>query len=605
MPQDVGFGLGPYVTHRCLPGDATCADEFPLHVGGNTWGSTLWLRRWQHDESRRHIAEGDDPEQINAAFDQLVASIGKPPGRPLLSAGLSAGDSNKLEIELRAPAICETYWGRYGGARQSIQVEWDVRGGVAPYRVQFADRMLEGDEGTIWAPCGVQRDDADGVDSQLMNTQAVVIDADGTVASAVVSTYVIASNRFGGSELLGGWTYRVQGLLVTIPDGLTFDVQYFGHTHVDCDPDEEEEEEEEEAALPGASSSWTISDHTYLYRCQNRWSMSGEWRVGNLSGPIWVEFGETTDDLIDHGVRLDEASEGAPGAQRALANIERRVEALADSVGKPPVLPDHGVYNPAALRLRAWPEPLVCGPVNSWDQSRSATAQRRVAGGYWWPLGVGDEAWNTDLHSARVICGAEWGSYSNTLETHEIGPNPATAEAVVTHYAVPMIGDHDALFVQPSNWPTSYCEPGGVRAISWNVQLGTAPYHARVNGVSAQVTHNEELDWGSGWHEVTCANRLGLQAMTIEVWDSAERPTGLCSPSCSWPSSSTLRVDPGPTLSRPTSRTTFPVPRLTSDSVVWPQRRSVFGPVIHRPTSTPGPLNQWGAGVSADLFNVR
>ena len=532
MPDDLGFGLGPYVAHRCAPRATACGDEFPLYVHGNSGGSALWLRRWHHDESRRVIAEGDDAERINAVFDQLVASIGRAPQRPLLSAGLTATDSPELEIELLAPAICETYWGRYGGGRQSIQVEWQVRGGSAPYQVQFADRMLEGHTGTISIPCGVQRDDADGVDSQLMNTQAVVIDADESVSSAVVSTYVIAANRYGGSQLRSGWTHRVQGLLMRVPADIVFNVDSFGHAHVDCDPEEESEPEPEEEQSAGqvGSSSQLISRASYLYRCQNRWSMSGEWRVDGLSGTLWVEFGETTKDVVDHGVNLHESSQGAAGSARTLAEVNQRIESFAVSVGQPPVLPEVGLFNPAPLRIRAWPEPLVCGPINNWDQMRSARAQRRVAGGRWWPLGIGDEAWNDDLRSAQVNCGAGWGEYHNTLETHEAGPDPAQAAAVVTHYAVPVFGDREVLVPYGAGWVTSYCEPGGARTVTWNVQGGTGPYQARVNGLAAEMSYDAEFRSGDGWFEVTCAKRLGLQAMMVEVWDSAETPNRVVFP---------------------------------------------------------------------------
>ncbi len=534
MPDDRGFGLGPYVAHRCAPGAAVCGDEFPLYLDGNSYGSTLWLRRWHHDESRRVIAEGDDAERINAVFDRLVASIGQAPERPRLSAGLSATDSPELELELQAPEICETYWGRYGGARQAIQAEWRVRGGTAPYQVQFADQMLKGERGAVSLPCGLQRDDADGVDSQLMNTQAVVIDAQGNVSSAVVSTYVIAANRYGGSELRSGWTHRVQGLLMTVPDDIIFHVESFGHVFVDCEPDEEEEESEPEEAATArqadSSSRTSATRDSYLYRCQNRWSMDGEWRIGDLSGTLWVAFGETTKDVVDHGVKLQESSQGAAGSARTLAEVNQRIESFAASVGQPPRLPKVGLFNPAPLRIRAWPEPLVCGPVNSWDQMRSAQAQRRVAGGRWWPLGVGDEAWNDDLRSAQVICGAGWGEYSNPLETHESGPDPAQAEALVTHYAVPVFGDREVLVPYGAGWVTSYCEPGGARTVTWNVQGGTGPYQARVNGLAAEMSYDAEFRSGDGWFEVICAKRLGLQAMMVEVWDSAETPNRVVFP---------------------------------------------------------------------------
>lgn len=525
IPAGVGFGLGPYVSHPCPREGDVCDDEFPLHLSANTYGSTLWLRRWHQDESRRLIDERDDAEHVNALFDQIVASIGQAAGVPLQATALSGTDSDDFRIELRAPEICETYWGRYGGSRQAIEVEWEIHGGQAPYRVQFADQLQEGVRGVISVPCGVIRDDADGVDSQIMNSQAVAIDASGDTASGVVSTYAISANRHGGSSLRGGWTHRVLGLLMTIPEGFEFNVELFGSELVNCEPDEVVEEEEPEEAGAGTGlvqgGDWYRDQDSTRYRCQNLWSMSGEWRLGGSRGSLWIQFGETTRDVVGHGVELDQASMKQGDADRAVAEAERRVRQLAESVGKPPLLPDGGEFNPAPLRIRAWPDPIVCGPIQQWDNRRSAQAQRRVSGGRWWPLGVGDEAWNSDLRAVQLDCGPEPGPHISTLETHESGPNPASAETTVMHYAMPIFGDVETLSVHGSGWLTSYCEPGGARTITWSVHGGTGPYQARVNGLAAEMRYRAEEASGDGWFEVTCADRLGLQAMTVQVWDSA------------------------------------------------------------------------------------
>ena len=44
------------------------------------------------------------------------------------------------------------------------------------------------------------------------------------------------------------------------------------------------------------------------------------------------------------------------------------------------------------------------------------------------------------------------------------------------------------------------------------------------------MEYDEEPGFGEGWATVRCANRLGMQAFTMEVWDSAEPPHRLAFP---------------------------------------------------------------------------
>ncbi len=502
--SDAGFGLGEYLSHPCRPRDAECGDEIPLEVGG----STLWIRRWHHDESRREIGEWDNADEINALFDDLIASIGKAPTAARASDGYSLADSDDLTLELWAPSICETHWGSYGGKRQSIEVEWQVSGGRAPYQIQFADRALavtgtDDTSGIISVPCGRLRDDADGVDSQIMNTQAIVRDADGAAASGIVSTYVIAAGRFGGETLHGGWTHRMEGLLMTIPHGLDFDVDTIGVAEVECAENTCTHRGCLDSGQPICESSWTM---------------------GTLGDSVFVTFGYTTQQMTRRDIRAELFANDHGVALRSVAEVDDALDALAASIGEPPKLPVWGVFNSAPLRIWAWADRITCGVHNRWSHLGSTTAQRRVGGGAWWPLGVGDEAWNPDLRTAIVQCGAEVGWHENTLEVHEIHPDDAVAETTVRHFRVPTFGDNEVLWVDGRGWYTSYCEPGGSREIWWGVRGGVVPYHARVNGVEQEMEYDEEPGFGEGWATVRCANRLGMQAFTMEVWDSAEPP---------------------------------------------------------------------------------
>ncbi len=529
IPETTSFALGRYVSFNCDPDAAFCGDEFSLSPRRSSYRTILWLRRWHPEQPRYEFDERDNEEEYRPIMEELVASIGKPPATALLGAAQSGADSNDLEIELSAPAICETHWARQF-SQQDIDVEWQVRGGRAPYRVQFADRLLEGDKGTMTIPCGVLRDDADGVNSQLMNTQAVVLDADGQMSSGVVSTYVISAGRYGGDRIYGGWTHRIDGLLMTIPEGITFYGDSFGYTFVDCygDPyhDDEWEEEEDVTSPPSGALSINlpIGAHTEAYRCQNRWSMGGEWQIGKSTGTLWIAFGETTDDVVEHRTTLDEPFRDDPAAQGDLEELERRIETFANSIGDVPTLPDFGEYNPAPLRIIAWPTPTECWLHVDSKGERYAEAERRVRGGYWWPLGVGSEAWNDRLEGVSTKCGAEWGEYHTTFETHEMGPEPKRAETVVTHYSVPIFGDYDELDVTRLWWLPGYCEPGGTHLVGFEVRQGTRPYYGRINGAEVEVLHYNDGESGRGATEVTCADRLGLQAFTVEVWDSASPP---------------------------------------------------------------------------------
>ena len=501
IPAEFDMGLGNYVSHPCDPGAQTCADEFRLTAGGNASGSSIWLRRWHGDEARRSVEPGDYADMTNAAFDRLVASIGKPPRSPLGEAGIEATDSDQLRLELNAPAICETHWGRYGGRRQSIELEWEVRGGRGPYRVQLAGGMHEGRTGTLRMLCDPRQDDTDN-NSAVMNVQAMVFDADEEIGSGVVSTYVIPSNRNHAGAFRGGRSYLTSGIRMTIPAALDFDAL-------------------EIEASTGECSEGTCSHADCLDRgmpvCQSSWTM---WTLG---GSVSATFGDLTKSIIARSIDADRLTTDEGVRASSVAEVERLLEALDASIGLAPTLPEWGVFNPAPLRIRAWADPVSCGRLPETRDYRYARAQRRVGGGYWWPLGTGDEAWNDDHANVELYCPAELGEHTTTFEVHEAGPSPAMAETTVTHLALPIAGD-GVLAVDGDGSRTSYCEPGGARRIYWRIQLGQGPFRVWVNGAEVETHYNPESNWGSGATEVVCADRLGLQVMTLEVEDSSDPP---------------------------------------------------------------------------------
>ena len=516
IPDEFDVGVSSYVSGDCEAGQPACDDHFVLAGGmARSVSFSIAFSRWSGPELQRRVESlfevygpipGGKPATeaeitaVHAALDRLTASVGEPPAAPPRAQGASeAGD---LRIHLMAPAICETYWGPYGGRRQYVEVEWQVSGGDAPYRVQFAQQSFEMAQGVLRLPCGYERTDRWGVDAQLMTTQAIVTDSVGATASGIVNTYAIAAGRFGDDLLRGGWTHRMQGLLMTIPEGLEFNVSSIGGTEVDC--------------MEGTCTHAGCLD-SGIPICENSWTM---WTTG---GSVSATFGQVTKEMftrhIDEAGIADDPGVGVDTA----AEVERLLDELAASIGEPPQLPDDGVFNPAPLRIAAWADPVACTARSYEGEGRSTSAQRRVSGGYWWPLGIGDEVWNERKHRVtRLHCPAAWGWHSQVLEVHEGGPSPANAETTVTHFTPPERGD-GVLLVQSWASPSTYCEFGSSRRVWFSVQGGAGPYRATLNGVDLEMDYDPlDPDNGDGDAMVACADTVGLQAVTLEVWDSSE-----------------------------------------------------------------------------------
>lgn len=514
IPDEFTASLGDYHSGDCPPGSGECGDHFVLSGavrGSPTHGISfsIALTRWPAGELKREVWVNSGDESLaaapiatlNATLDRLVASIGEP--RPAPRQAQSVSDATDLRITLFAPAICETYWGPYGGRRQSIEVEWQVDGGTAPYQVQFTQETLEGARGAITLLCGNEGTDRHGVDAQLMTTQAIVTDSTGATASGIVNTYAIAGGRFGNSRLRGGWTHRMEGLLMTIPEGLEFDVSSIGVEQVECS---------------AGTCTHTGCLDSGMPICESSWSM------GTLGGAVGVGFGYVTRSMIWRSIDAARISDDPGVTVETVAEVERLLDELAASLGEPPQLPDDGTFNPAPLRITAWANPVGCTGSIWNDGWRRGTAQRRVAGGYWWPLGVGDEAWDEEEHSTvSVRCPTKWGWHSQELEVHEGGPSPASATTTVSHFTPPEAGD-GVLTVQSGFWSDTdtYCKPGGSQRVDWSVRGGVGPYHTTLDGAEVETTYyRSEYNNGSGRATVACNDTVGLQPVMLWVWDSS------------------------------------------------------------------------------------
>lgn len=453
-----------------------------------------------------------------------------PSARPVPN-GLSAADSSDLRVTLTAPAICEaSYRGwPFSYTSLSIDVDWAIRGGTPPYRVQFGQREFEGASGTFTTSCALWGE-MWSVDSQVMNVHATVFDSDGRIASAVVSTYAIASDYYRDWRLRGGRTYRMEGLLMAIPEGLEFDVSTIGELDVMCSSE----------PLPDGSV------------CEGGWSMH------TLGGSVWVFFGDITKRITSTGI--DKAKLAAdPGvAATSKAEVEQLLSRLADSVGQPPVLPKLGFFNPAPLSLQVWPDPPTCSPAVN-DDVRRASVSGRASGGYWWPLGSGSRVLSHPRNLRfDVTCGEAVGWYMSEFEVHDFAPTPASATARVFHPVLANVAPPSGRVLSSgalaspaalAGWhaylpylATNYCAPGDSRRVQWNAKHGVWPYFAAIDGADLEVTtilwensrygaatdaevaragENAETEaWVN--FQVTCGDSLGYQVFQLEIWDSAD-----------------------------------------------------------------------------------
>ena len=521
MPDEFDARLRDYVSSDCSNGVAACEDHFILFggVGGEVSPTeyvsvqySIALQRWSATEHWRSVWPGYADEtresglvaSTNDALDRLVASLGKPRATLQRSESASASDATDLRITLFAPAICETYGGRYGAERQSVEVEWQVTGGTGPYRVQFAEETLDGAYGVITLLCGKVGTDRSGVDSQLMTTQAIVTDSAGATASGVVNTYAIASRSYGDSRLRGGWTHRMEGLLITIPEELEFDVSSIWIAEVQC----------------GAGSCTHAGClDSGMPVCENSWTMQ------TTGGSVFATFGEVTKEMFDRRINEEDLADDPGVGVETATEVERLLDELVASIGEPPQLPEDGVFNSAPLRIVAWAAPIGCTSAYFTGGWRWASAQRRVSGGYWWPLDVGNEVGDGQTRDrARLRCPTTWGWYSQELQVREGGPSPASAETTVSHFTPPEVGD-GVLIVRSGSSATAstYCQPGGSRRVWFFVRGGAGPYRATLNGVDLEVDHDPLYpDNGNGGATAACADTVGLQAVTLEVWDSSD-----------------------------------------------------------------------------------
>ena len=131
-----------------------------------------------------------------------------------------------LTITLEGPAVCETDADTFYFDIDTVPIAWTVSGGAPPYEVLINGEVFDSSSGEVDVACG-RRDIAYGwrqVNSGITTVQATVTDVAGGSASALHDVYGILSVRYRGwsaPQLRSGETYRMHGLLFTVPNTLS------------------------------------------------------------------------------------------------------------------------------------------------------------------------------------------------------------------------------------------------------------------------------------------------------------------------------------------------------------------------------------------------
>ncbi|MDE2968353.1 MAG: hypothetical protein OXS30_12825 [Chloroflexota bacterium] len=252
-----------------------------------------------------------------------------------------------LKIVLSVPHTRDTE-GDERDEELTLSVEWSVVGGEPPYEVFIDGSRVGQAQGVTELLCGVWagRD----VDSGLFAVQAHVRDATGATAGALSYVNAVRSIRAdsydgpGDTELQAGLTYRVFGILLTVPEA--FSLHLGDYTSADC----------RDLETP----------------CDDRFQLfTGSWN--NRGSYIWIRrwpAEEFSREVSDYGA-LDADAVSAVFDQ-LVASINQPASELA-----PPGVSGGGASD---LRLRMI-APAICEETGSyWSPSQSVVAWK-VSGG--------------------------------------------------------------------------------------------------------------------------------------------------------------------------------------------------------------------------------
>lgn len=147
----------------------------------------------------------------------------------LICGGVDAGvraQGGPLTITLEGPAVCETDVEFIDFDVDTVPVGWTVSGGSPPYEILIDGEIFNQSSGEVEVVCG-RRHRGYGrhqITSGITTVQAAVTDATGRSAAALHDLYsirVIRHKDGAPSWLDGGETFRVHGLLFTVPNEIS------------------------------------------------------------------------------------------------------------------------------------------------------------------------------------------------------------------------------------------------------------------------------------------------------------------------------------------------------------------------------------------------
>ncbi len=433
------------------------------------------------------------------------------------------GRVDTLTLELFAPSICEaedwTWIWRLpfvgtGADDISMEIEWQNSGGKPPYTLFLAGGEFEGESGTLRLQC--RYFEGGGSDTGWITVPALARDSVGAIGSAMVQTLALAHNsstREHETEFLnGGKAYRLLGMLMTIPEGITLDLREEGIPVIlhECEEDEDGNEVfpcEASTRLVTTGGSlvvWFALESRLLYKWE---ILDSDWR----SDPgIRVETREELDELMDQ---------------------------WADSIGQSPDLSAARWLNPAPLRISGYADPLICDPID-----QIGRVYINVAGGAWVPTGIKVDgelvglARGSGTMNTYAECSLPPGIQRVHLNVHDLGPDTDTsfAETEIDIEVPPDEQGSDELklgigfeYGEPRNRipATSYCAPGSTTKVLWRLIVANAPGTIRsvMNPVSLRIG-DQFVDTSSGYLQddsyrqsgglwVRCQESLGRQVV--------------------------------------------------------------------------------------------
>ncbi len=430
-----------------------------------------------------------------------------------------AGGVDSLTVELFAPNICDALeWGRYsripfadtGIDDITMEVEWRVSGGQPPYTVYLAGEQFVGDSGKMRVQCRHFQDGA--LDSGWLTVMAFAGDSVGAVGSGIVETFALA--RASGTAqsperfLNPGQIYRFEGILMTIPEGLTFDLEGDGF-----------------ASLIGECVEGSVCEPYF------RLETIGEslvvffgYRTRTMYRPVWIWPEWVDDPAVNASSRED---------------LDEMIDQWEASLGQPPDLSGARWLNSAPLKISAFADPIICDPVD-----QIGRVYITVAGGGWTPTGVELDgklvglARGSGILGAYTECSEPAGTRSLRLNVHDLGPETDTsiAETDLAMQFPPLRHGEEILKLGtqlkygsgPSPFdPTAYCAPGSKARVKWNLRGAVDPVEVRVNGMPV---HARQGVWLNGWYAtsgqlwIDCQQELGTQIVTIQASDSSTPP---------------------------------------------------------------------------------